>query len=68
MSDPTIEARILASGLTLTPSDHALLTIAIADVDRQSARLRAHPLSVADEPSVVFAAGPGAIPTGRTEA
>jgi hypothetical protein len=58
MSDPTIAARILASGLSLTPSDHALLAVAIADVDRQSARLRGHTLSVGDEPSVVFAAAP----------
>jgi hypothetical protein len=56
MSNPTIEARILASGLTLSPDDHARLAIAIADVDRQSARLRDHTLSVADEPAVIFAA------------
>ncbi len=55
MSDPSIETRILASGLPLSPDDRALLAVAVADVDRQSARLRGYALSVGEEPAVTFA-------------
>ncbi len=54
MPDPSFEARILASGFILSPDDRALLAIVIADVERQSARLREHPLAVDEEPAVIF--------------